>query len=214
MRMVRRSAIVVALAAARRCYCDAALLGRRISYFAFGSNMHPAVLTGRRGVTPLLQRPAAAEGWRLGFSLRGGGGEPSFASAEPDARKTLYGSLVDLAPGDWAKVCATEGVPLAYLALPCRCRPLDAAGNPDPNAEAVWAYTLTTAPGPLRVSKEADEPLPSERYLSYLRSGARLSGLPAPYRAYLDGLSRDPGSPPDGAIDPADAAWLSEEWGT
>ena len=187
---------------------ESALVGRRINYFAFGSNMHPAVLTGKRGVRPYSQSAAAAEGWRLGFSVKGGGPEPSFASAEPDARRTLFGVNYELDPLDWAKVCATEGVPFGYLAVPIRCAPLDGDGTPD-RSRPVWAYTLTATPGPLRVAREADEPKASERYLSYLRDGARISGLPPTWRRYLDGLSRDPSAGP--AIDAGDAAWLERE---
>ena len=88
--MPRALALLALLRAA-----SAVLVGDRVSYLAFGSNMHPAVLTRKRGVEPLRSMPAAAEGWRLGFSLRGGGREPSFASAEPDGRRTLYGVLFD-----------------------------------------------------------------------------------------------------------------------
>lgn len=194
--------------ASRLLEVQAVLLGRTVSYLAFGSNMHPAVLTRKRSVVPVSQMPAAAEGWRLGFSLRGGGAEPSFASAEPDARRTLYGVLFELEALDWAKVCATEGVPFGYVTLPIRCRPLDADGRPDFRRPAELAWTLTASPGPARIADEADEPRPSERYLSYLRDGARLSGLPAHWRSHLDGLSRDPAAPT--AVDPADAAWLAE----
>ena len=86
---------------------SAALLGDRISYLAYGSNLHPAVFERRRGIKPLAMSPAVAPGWRLAFDLRGGGAEPSFASARPDARRELYGALYDLTPSDWARVCAS-----------------------------------------------------------------------------------------------------------
>jgi len=201
---MRRALALLALLRA----ANAVLVGDRVSYLAFGSNMHPAVLTRKRGVEPLRSMPAAAEGWRLGFSLRGGGREPSFASAEPDGRRTLYGVLFDLEPLDWARVCATEGVPFGYLAVPVRCRPLDADGRPDRREPVEMAWTLVASPGPARVADDADEPKPSERYLSYLREGARLSGLPAHWRDYLDGLSRDAAAPL--AVDPVDAAWVAD----
>ena len=52
---------------------SAALLGDRISYLAYGSNLHPAVFERRRGIKPLAMSPAVAPGWRLAFDLRGGG---------------------------------------------------------------------------------------------------------------------------------------------
>ena len=142
--------------------------------------------------------PAVAPGWRLAFDLRGGGAEPSFASARPDARRELYGALYDLTPSDWARVCASEGVPFGYLAVPCRCKRLD-------DGEIEWAFTLAAAPGPMRIANEADEPVPSERYLGYLREGARLSGLPESWCSYLDGMSRDPAAPLP--IPAEDTAW-------
>ena len=118
---------------------QAALLGDRISYLAYGSNLHPAVFERRRGIKPLAMSPAVAPGWRLAFDLRGGGAEPSFASARPDARRELYGALYDLTPSDWARVCASEGVPFGYVVCPVRCRKLD-------DGEIEWAYTLAAPP--------------------------------------------------------------------
>ena len=177
---------------------SAALLGDRISYLAYGSNLHPAVFERRRGIKPLAMSPAVAPGWRLAFDLRGGGTEPSFASARPDARRELYGALYDLTPSDWARVCASEGVPFGYVVCPVRCRKLD-------DDEVEWAFTLAAAPGPMRIANEADEPTPSERYLGYLREGARMSGLPDSWCSYLDGLSRDPAAPLP--IPAEDTAW-------
>ena len=194
--MLPRSLVLVVAACAYDS--QAALLGDRISYLAYGSNLHPAVFERRRGIKPLAMSPAVAPGWRLAFDLRGGGAEPSFASARPDARRELYGALYDLTPSDWARVCASEGVPFGYLAVPCRCKRLD-------DGEIEWAFTLAAAPGPMRIANEADEPVPSERYLGYLREGARLSGLPGSWCSYLDGLSRDPAAPLP--IPAEDTAW-------
>ena len=83
---------------------------------------------------------------------------------------------------------------------PVRCRKLD-----DADGEIEWAYTLAAAPGPMRIAREADEPVPSERYLGYLREGARLSGLPGSWCSYLDGMSHDPAAPLP--IPAEDTAW-------
>ena len=196
--MVPRSLVLVVAACAYES--SAALLGDRISYLAYGSNLHPAVFERRRGIKPLAMSPAVAPGWRLAFDLRGGGAEPSFASARPDARRELYGALYDLTPSDWARVCASEGVPFGYVVCPVRCRKLD-----DGDGEIEWAYTLAAAPGPMRIANEADEPVPSERYLGYLREGARLSGLPESWCSYLDDMSRDPAAPLPIPVE--DTAW-------
>ena len=102
---------------------SAALLGDRISYLAYGSNLHPAVFERRRGIKPLAMSPAVAPGWRLAFDLRGGGAEPSFASARPDARRELYGALYDLTPSDWARVCASHAVQKSPFVAPTVAKP-------------------------------------------------------------------------------------------
>ena len=132
------------------------------------SNFHPAVFERRRGIKPLAMSPAVAPGWRLAFDLRGGGAEPSFASARPDARRALRCSIRSHSVGLGARLCVGH-VPFGYVVCPVRCRKLDADG------EIEWAYTLAAAPGPMRIAREADEPTP---VLGYLREGARLSGLP------------------------------------
>ena len=112
----------------RACLClllaatvRGALLGDRISYLAYGSNLHPAVFERRRGIKPLAMSPAVAPGWRLAFDLRGGGAEPSFASARPDARRELYGALYDLdSVGLGARLCV-GGRPVRLRRMP---RPL------------------------------------------------------------------------------------------
>ena len=154
--------------------------GGSLNYFAFGSNMHPAVLEGMRGITPLRRWPAQARGWRLGFTLRGSRNEPSLASAEPDARASMWGVLYELDRASALKILATEGVPLAYLALPLRVTTSD--------GDELDAFTLTATPGPLRSSRDAP---PSLRYLTYLREGARIHGLPQEWVDYLDNLEPD-----------------------
>ena len=57
----------------------------------------------------------------------------------------------------------------------------------------------------MRIANEADEPVPSERYLGYLREGARLSRLPESWCRYLDDMSRDPAAPLP--IPAEDTAW-------
>ncbi|KAJ1457154.1 hypothetical protein M885DRAFT_586829 [Pelagophyceae sp. CCMP2097] len=185
-----------------------------LHYFAFGSNMHPAVLEGVRGITPLSQTPGRIDGWRLGFTLRGGPAEPAFASAEPDARRSLWGVAFELSALDGAKILATEGVPLAYVPVPVRV--VVPAANTDfiqtdrpsarraPASETyLTAFTLVSA-GPLR----GQDRRPSERYLNLLREGARLSGLPRDWISYLDNLEPDPEA--TGAASKATETWRAE----
>ena len=126
--------------------------------------------------------PAVAPGWRLAFDLRGGGAEPSFASARPDARRELYGALYDLTPSDWARVCVGGRPVRLRRRAPSAVKRLD--------GEIEWAYTLAAAPGPMRIANEADEPVPSERYPRYLRKERDCLACPTPGAATSTNVAR------------------------
>eukprot|EP00966_Prymnesium_polylepis_P034575 804302-Prymnesium_polylepis.1 len=85
-----------------------------VKYFAFGSNMGAATLTGRRGITPLEARGGVVYDHRLGFTLPGFGLEPAFASCDRAAGERLHGVCYTVSVPDWLRICATEGVPTAY----------------------------------------------------------------------------------------------------
>lgn len=46
-----------------------------VQYFAFGSNMNPAVLRGMRQVDPIDENPGFVKGYRLAFNMMGTPGE-------------------------------------------------------------------------------------------------------------------------------------------
>jgi hypothetical protein len=55
-----------------------------VLYFAYGSNMSPSVLTGRRKVRPRASAPCELRDWSLCFNMLGlPYAEPGFASIEP-----------------------------------------------------------------------------------------------------------------------------------
>jgi cation transport regulator ChaC len=142
-------------------------------YFAYGSNMQPATLTGRRGIVPLGAVPARLAGWRLVLDkpplLPAGG---AMANVIEDAGAHVLGVAYALAPADLAHLDLTEGVLIGnYRRVAVRVTRLDAGATLD-------AWTLT--------SERRDPTLrPSRRYLALLVEGAEAHGLPADWIAGL-----------------------------
>ena len=60
--------------------------GNALWYFAYGSNMSPAIFVERRGMHPLATQRARLEGYRLCFSIPVGPGERGVANVERPAR--------------------------------------------------------------------------------------------------------------------------------
>ena len=86
-----------------------------VSYFAYGSNMHPAIFEGVRAIVPVTAQPAVVRDHRLAFNLLGGAAEPSFAGIEPAPGAVCHGVLYELTAADFARV--SRGMPLASGAL-------------------------------------------------------------------------------------------------
>lgn len=175
---------------------------QRVSYFAYGSNTNPAVLTARRGVRPLASGRATLADHRLAFDLRGTGSEPAFAGVAPCRGSVVHGIVFSLAPGDWLRICATEAAGVAYrvrrvvvdLYGPADAARLRAAGGEVNEDATVDALTLVTNPGPWKISRESDEPIPSARYGELLRQGATQSNLDPAWIAQLEARLRGPSS--------------------
>ena len=184
--------------AATLCCCLLAAVANavRVEYFAFGSNMHPRTMRTTRAIVPMLTARGVVEKHRLAFNLKGAGPEPSFASIEPCEDDETHGVLFSLALPDFARLCASEGVPLAYALQPVRVavygRDLDRWRRHRPISEDgyVEALTLRTTGGPWRAARD-DEPRPSRRYLATLRDGARICALDPAWTARLDTMLRD-----------------------
>jgi hypothetical protein len=240
-------------------------------YFAFGSNMSSATLTGRRRVVPRRSVPAMLPQYGLSFGMLGAPySEPGFAVLQPllgpeqrqrqksqawwpvleTERRMLqqqrqrerpagapprpspppaaHGVLHLLSRDDWRRVLASEGVAdlgggsekhsmsLGYRPARVRCSAYDPCarrGGPPPPAPSREGDS-TPQPTPLSFLPQIDavtllgssgggggagggagqhgrerRPLPSRRYLTLLREGAREHGLSPEYRAWLDALA-------------------------
>ena len=166
---------------------DALRFGQ-VRYFAFGSNMSPAVFREMRGMRPRREEAAWVPGYRLAFNLRGlPGVEPAFASAEPSAHDDeLHGVIYTISRSEWARLAASEGVGAAYDVCEVTCQTYSGA--------ALGAVTLSTRAGPLRAPRDV---APSQAYLNILIEGAQRAGLRAEYierlqsvRAAGGGLAR------------------------
>jgi cation transport regulator ChaC len=150
------------------------LVSDPVWYFAYGSNMQPATLSGRRGIEPRGAVPARLAGWRLVLDkpplLPAGG---AMANVIEDADAHVLGVAYALAPDDLAHLDLTEGVPIGnYRRVAVRVTRLDDGGSP------LDAWTLT--------SERRDPTLrPSRRYMEILVEGAEAHGLPSDWVARL-----------------------------
>jgi len=152
-------------------------------YFAYGSNMETATLSGRRGIRFSGARAARAAGWRLVLD------KPplvpigeSFANIVPDPDAEVLGVLYEVTPADLEHIELTEGVrvgnyrrvdvPVVSLVVPAR--------------EIVAATLVSDARDPaLR---------PSIRYMACLIAGAEEHGLPTEWIAVLRAVPAGPES--------------------
>lgn len=155
-------------------HATCALNGVYVNYFAYGSNLASSVLRGRRGVLPRATNVGLVPDYRLAFSLPGVPPEPAFASIEPAEGDSCHGAVYTLTLGDWAKVCASEGVPFGY-----RVEQVDVQCY---DGRVARAWTLRAA-----APREASLP-PSRRYLDLIKEGAKELGLAESWQLKLDRL--------------------------
>ncbi|KAF8072515.1 CDC14A [Scenedesmus sp. PABB004] len=171
-----------------------------VLYFAYGSNMCPRVLTGRRRVRPSGAWPCSLPDHEL--SVAGMMGlpfsEPGMATIlqrpqqqpqqhqqrrqpPPGGQPCVHGVLFRISAAEWERVKATEGVgssAVGYQVVPVRCR-LYAGGEAS-------ALTLRGAPASLHAAGRRVQP--SARYLGLVREGAAHHGLEPSYQAWLASL--------------------------
>ena len=154
----------------------ARLVGRpdeEVWYFAFGANMHDSSFRERRGMQPREWRAGRLRGYRLRFNLEGRPiGRAAPANLFPDPAAEIWGVLYAITRAGLVRLDMTEGVPGR------RYRHL-------------WVEAEDNEGRPLRaVSYIADgkeiDGNPSLRYLTLLREGARVHGLPEHYLRFLD----------------------------
>ncbi|GBF90203.1 hypothetical protein Rsub_03336 [Raphidocelis subcapitata] len=176
------------------------LLPGETAYFAYGSNMSPSVLTGRRRVRPRVSLPAVAPAQRLSFGMIGlPFSEPAFATLLPPGHALAAGGagapeahgVVHAVSGEeWSQICRTEGVGargVGYQVIEVELELYaSGGGGGGRGGGVVRALTLQGAEASLHSSGR--RALPSRRYLDLLRSGAAHHGLDPEYRAWLDSL--------------------------
>ena len=179
------------------------------NYFAYGSNMCSSTMINLRNLSPLASTAAVLPAHTLRFNIPGLPlVEPSSASVEPivgmDKNKIMdvgaiierdelvHGVLYKLSEKDFAAVCSTEGVPLAYSLHRCRAIPYTGDGlrageeslrnvgdiNIASNEWGVSAFTLRAARQTWRRGKDIP---PSQSYLNVLIRGAKEFALDGSY---------------------------------
>jgi cation transport regulator ChaC len=156
-----------------------ALTGRPsepVWYFAYGANMHHSAFRERRRMRPAEWRVGRVRGYRLRFNLEGRpAGRAAPANICPDPEGEVWGVLYRITRRDLLRLDATEGVPgrhYRHVLLPVE----------DADGTIVTAVTYSAR------GKETDG-LPSLRYISLLREGARVHGLPEAWLRFLDGVA-------------------------
>ena len=150
------------------------MAGTGVWYFAYGSNMHSATFSGRRGIRPSRALAARVAGWRLVLD------KPplvpvgeAFANIVPDPAAEVLGVLYEIGPADLEHVALTEGVFIDnYRWVEVLVRTLAA-----PALEVVAATLASDRRDPALA--------PSVRYMACLIAGAEEHGLPAEYVAWL-----------------------------
>jgi cation transport regulator ChaC len=143
-------------------------------YFAYGSNMSPAIFLDRRAMRPLATRRARLDGHRLRFNLPVGPGERAVANIEADPASRVWGILYLLTPEDCDRLDKTEGV---HRGLYDRMA-VDVVADAE---DRVAGFTY-------RSSFATEGRKPSARYIGLLLEGARHHGLPDDYVRTLEAL--------------------------
>ena len=144
-------------------------------YFAYGANMHDSAFRERRGMRPLEWRAGRIMGYRLRFNLEGRPkGKAAPANIAPDPEAEVWGVFYRISRRNLLHLDSTEGVPGR------RYRHLWAKGEDrDGNPLEVVTY--------IAEGMETDGN-PSLRYLTLLREGAMVHGLPEHYVRFLESL--------------------------
>ena len=156
--------------------CGARLVGRpsdEVWYFAYGANMHEGTFRIRRGIQPQEFHRGRLDGFRLRFNLEGRPkGRAAPANLWPDPASQVWGVLYRISRRDLMRLDLTEGVPGRGY----RHTTVTVEADNGRLVEAI-AYIA---------DGKDDDGIPSLRYVTLLREGARAHGLPAHYIRFLD----------------------------
>jgi gamma-glutamylcyclotransferase (GGCT)/AIG2-like uncharacterized protein YtfP len=137
--------------------------------------MHDSAFRDRREMRPIEWRAGRVKGYRLRFNLEGrprGKAAPANLSPDPDAE--IWGVLYRISRADLLHLDYTEGVP------GWRYRHLWVEAE-DLKGDQLQAVTY------IADGKKTDGN-PSLRYITLLREGARVHGLPEHYLRFLDSV--------------------------
>jgi len=143
-------------------------------YFAYGSNMSPAIFVERRGIQPSALAWGWLDGYRLCFDLAVGKGERGVANVVPEDAARTCGVLYRITPEQAEHLDHTEGVGGGYYGR------IDIVIVAE-NGERYQAFTYHSKRGTAGRK-------PSPRYIGLLLEGALHHGLPADYLDYLRGF--------------------------
>jgi len=143
-------------------------------YFAYGSNMSPAIFLARRAMRPLAAKSARLDGYRLCFDIPIGPSNRGVANVIADAGATVWGIAYRLTPDEFDRLDRTEGV---HRGLYARI-PVELVTT---SGERLSGFTYQS-------ELRSDARKPSARYLGLLLDGARHHSLPAEYVALLGAL--------------------------
>lgn len=151
--------------------------------FAYGSNMHPKVLTGRRKIPPIESIPGVLEGWQLTFDLKGIPAiEPGFGNIKENAQSEVHGILHKMTGKQFKHLLATEGGngadPNGYIPYKVIVHAYD--------GRLIEAYALVVRQTSPRILTH--HALPSARYMYLLRNGATHHRIHPLYIEYLQSL--------------------------
>lgn len=155
------------------------LVGRpsdHVWYFAYGSNMHDSAFRERRRIRAVEWRAGRIIGYRLRVNLEGRPkGKAAPANICPDPSAEVWGVMYRITRRDLLRLDSTEGVPGRGYRPACLV-----AEDIDGNQVPVVAYCAAGKPS---------DGIPSLRYITLLREGARAHGLPADWLRYLDSVA-------------------------
>ena len=151
--------------------------------FAYGSNMEPNVLTGRRKIQPIESIPGVLEGWQLTFDLRGIPGiEPCFGNIRENSECEIHGVLHKMTNIQFKHLLETEGGsgvdPDGYIPMKFNVCAYD--------GRIIEAYALVVQQNSPAIVKHFI--LPSSRYIGLLKSGAKYHQIHPTYIQYLESL--------------------------
>jgi len=142
-------------------------------YFAYGSNMSPAVMAAECPAHSYLGTACLA-GRRLTFTRRSTRTGTGVADIVHDVRGEVWGALYELGSGDLAALDRKEGLGVAYARETVTV--MGGAG------ELLTAETYTV------IAKEPADVRPSQDYAERMLAAGRERGLPDAHMAALERL--------------------------